>query len=483
MLTATQLAPGADPLTGARPLRDAWLWRTLPASARRVGARGGSLAQTLRAAGFDVCDPEEPNLDAIVLDPGAEIPPAGFWTRQDTPLVALGIRGGSDTVHERAPRAVRAAQLARAALGAAGVRGEERRAARSAEAAGRAVSVLATSDRSRPYVIGNGGLRRPQEGSIVVGWAGAVTPSAFDEAMAVALRAADDGNGVAEPVIQVVESGKLICRTLDPAGMPQTIVRVAAGSAGDLIASATAAVTALAAPGVPETVRSVLPRMVSAGRAGQAAYTVEAWAPGPHPTALDPGLWEACRAFLEDLRAIPVESAPDPHGALAADQELLEQVLPADARRRLAAVRRLLDAELSGVPLGWAHGDFWPDNLIVRDGRLTAVLDWDTASAHELPGLDALDLLGFGAPRSRWSTFGPRFVDAILPLAREQDPRLVDHCRSVGAPADRQGLEALAWAWWLRRTALTVREYPDRRSRPAWLHENLTQPLALAPSR
>ena len=26
-------APGADPLTGARPLRDAWAWSVLPASA------------------------------------------------------------------------------------------------------------------------------------------------------------------------------------------------------------------------------------------------------------------------------------------------------------------------------------------------------------------------------------------------------------------------------------------------------------------
>lgn len=471
VLTGADHLPGADPRTGARPLQDAWLWAVLPETARRVGAAGGSLPSTLADAGLDVADPRAGGLDAVVLDAGRGADPLAPW-RSDAPLVAVAA-GGAEAVRERASRAGRLARTAYGHIEAVGARRRSGRLVRAARAAGRSAAAIPVSDRSRPYALGRCGPRRPQAGSVAIGWTGQGRPSsACDGALAVGADLA--GGAPAAPAWRVVESGKLLTELLDDAGDPYAVVRVAAGAAGALIERAAAALSVL---GVAEAVRGSLPPSLAAGRRGVAAFSIEGWAAGRRPARVDDLLWRSCCEFLEALRAVP----PAPELALSEplehDVDRLAALLEPDVRARLDRVAGRVAAELEGVPTGWAHGDFWPENLVAGDRGLRTVLDWDTASSNDLPGLDALDLIGFAAAGTRWMTFGPRLTGVILPLARAGDRRLVAHFRALDAPCDRNGLEAAAWAWWLRRTALTVRDYPDRRWRPAWLRENLTAPL------
>lgn len=475
VLSGAEHAPGADPRTGARPLRDAWVWAVLPETARRIGASGGSLGRSLAAAGLDAVDCGAGGLEALVVDadPRSQLSPP--WG-SEAPLVAVLAGGGPDVVRERASRARRAAQLTYAHLGAPAVRLRCTRVARAASAAGRSVATIPVSDLSGPYALGRCGLRHPQAGGVVIGWAGQDRPPTACDAALVIGTGLTEGAAAVDPW-SVVESGKLLTVLRDPAGRPYAVARVAGGAAGALITRASAALAVLRAPGAPDNVRAVLPPSLAAGRSGVAAFSIEGWVGGRRPDRVDDALWRSCCGFLESLRAVPCAPELAHSEPLANDVELLAGLLEPDPRQRLARVARLVDAELAGVPTGWAHGDFWPENLVAAGGRLLSVLDWDTASSNELPGLDALDLIGFAAGAGRWMTFGPRLVRIVLPLARERDRRLVAHFGALEAPSDQNGLEAAAWAWWLRRVALTVRDYPDRRARPAWLRENLVAPL------
>ena len=46
---------------------------------------------------------------------------------------------------------------------------------------------------------------------------------------------------------------------------------------------------------------------------------------------------------------------------------------------RLSALRERLAGH--GVPQGVVHGDFWPGNLLIADGRICGVIDWESARA------------------------------------------------------------------------------------------------------
>ncbi len=53
-----------------------------------------------------------------------------------------------------------------------------------------------------------------------------------------------------------------------------------------------------------------------------------------------------------------------------------------------------------------------------------------------------------------------------------------EYAEATGTPRDRRTLEALARAYWLRRVARDMREYPDRQVRRRWIAENVHRPLA-----
>ena len=93
---------------------------------------------------------------------------------------------------------------------------------------------------------------------------------------------------------------------------------------------------------------------------------------GSHPRGVDDALWQRCRGFLEALCGpCPcAERAAPGADVIAADVELIAPARLAAPRASGSSGSRAGSAtELEGVPLGWSHGDFWPDNLIVRGRR------------------------------------------------------------------------------------------------------------------
>jgi aminoglycoside phosphotransferase (APT) family kinase protein len=175
------------------------------------------------------------------------------------------------------------------------------------------------------------------------------------------------------------------------------------------------------------------------------------WLPGDHPDPSDleePDLLAAdLAAFVLALRAIDVTDAPPGHrgdslalfdrsvrDALHAARELIDE-------RSLLRVWELAVAasEHSGPPL-WVHGDLLPANVLLRNGRLSAVLDLGAAGAGD-PACDlmaAWSILPVGArdgfrrvlddDDAAWSRGrGYALVQAAvaLPYYRDSNPGMV----------------------------------------------------------
>lgn len=107
--------------------------------------------------------------------------------------------------------------------------------------------------------------------------------------------------------------------------------------------------------------------------------------------------------FVRELHSIPVDpSAPkggrDPLAEL--DEETREAILTSegeiDAEAAMAIWERSLEAPAwDGAP-AWIHGDLLRPNLIAREGRLVAVIDWGGAGVGD-PATDVIPA---------WSVFG-----------------------------------------------------------------------------
>jgi aminoglycoside phosphotransferase (APT) family kinase protein len=121
-------------------------------------------------------------------------------------------------------------------------------------------------------------------------------------------------------------------------------------------------------------------------------WTVCRWLPGANPAVHDTGpeLAHDLAAFVAALRRV------DPTGGPAASRGVPLATRDEPTRAAIAASGGLVDtAAVTAVwadalrvppwdgPPAWAHADLSPGNLLVRDGRLTAVIDWGAAGVGD----------------------------------------------------------------------------------------------------
>jgi aminoglycoside phosphotransferase (APT) family kinase protein len=107
------------------------------------------------------------------------------------------------------------------------------------------------------------------------------------------------------------------------------------------------------------------------------------------------------------------------------------------------------------------------------EGRLTGVVDWDSAGPGRLPLLDLLHLLVTRAGAFSDDEWGESVVARVLPVARAGGDDVVRrYCRELGLPTDARTLETFVWAYWLDYAAYQLRTHLLRRSQPAWIERN-----------
>jgi aminoglycoside phosphotransferase (APT) family kinase protein len=164
-------------------------------------------------------------------------------------------------------------------------------------------------------------------------------------------------------------------------------------------------------PRVAPRVSLAVPKPVGQGRAGDGypfAWAIYDWIDGaPYADALvenEGASAEALAGFVADLRRIePAAGAPR-----AGRRPLLE--LDASTREAIAAARPDIDADAAtaaweralyapvwdGISV-WIHADLLRPNVLVRDGRICAVIDFGGAGVGD-PATDVI---------AAWSVFGP----------------------------------------------------------------------------
>ncbi len=88
------------------------------------------------------------------------------------------------------------------------------------------------------------------------------------------------------------------------------------------------------------------------------------------------GTYHAAAAVREKLQLVPMTVAAwDP----ATDRGGLQRICTALLRAYREAAHRVGEAGFAGWPKGVIHGDWHPGNLLYADGRVVAVLDFDSA--------------------------------------------------------------------------------------------------------
>jgi aminoglycoside phosphotransferase (APT) family kinase protein len=444
------------------------VWAALPADCRRVRVVGDAeLAALLRDAGLEV-----------ERDGGTARRGAGHAEPRTT-VVALGRPPTEEelapVLTDVEPRHVIALAFPEDRRRAAEIVGGLRQ-------AGLESSMLAVATRLRRGARGRARrvlTRRPRHtGQTVVVGARRPTRSLLDVVFAEAARVVD--MELERRSLTVLSTGSVLAQLVAPSG-EHFALRLAGGPAAGLLDRSGDNVAALLASDAPRPLRERLPVRRAGGRVGPVRWTLEDWISGNPPRRLSAGLWSECLEFLVALHRAgqPAHAGNGPGWSLAPDFDALEQHADEPGRRTLARLEAELERRLADVPQGWAHGDFWPANLLADGDHLLAVLDWDSASAYAPAMLDLMHLLLLSDRRARRLPHGSRSLDVLLPLAkRGGDARMRRYCEATATSSSPPTLEGLALAYWVSRVGRDLRTYENRPRRKAWMDANLHQPLA-----
>jgi len=262
----------------------------------------------------------------------------------------------------------------------------------------------------------------------------------------------------------------------------ESVLRVAIGPAGRQIEAQAHALQTLAASCPPDLVASRVPRLLGDGQVGLTRWSLEARLPGlPAAHSLDGSLLASCVEFLVALHGLG--DGRDMWRGLEHAQ-IVQRVLPRDQGQRLSELARNVDEALDDLPRGFGHGDFCTSNLLVHDGQLAGVVDWEAASRSSPPLLDLLHISLLAARRPNVYQWGRAILDYLYPLAQHGgNPATRAYLERLGVDPDPARLEALVTAYWLARTSYQLGMYLDRSWDSAWIQQNVSRVLeALAAS-
>jgi aminoglycoside phosphotransferase (APT) family kinase protein len=148
-------------------------------------------------------------------------------------------------------------------------------------------------------------------------------------------------------------------------------------------------------------------------------------------------------------------------------------------RRKLDQLDELLCNQIAGheLPFSWTHGDFWPGNLLIQpaDGAIGGVVDWDRASADQIPLHDLLHLLAYTRKLQQRSELGEEIVAYLLPAAFDKYARSLvkEAIEQLELPTSVQFFRAITLLYWLRFAATNLSRYPAFQCDSRWLKNNV----------
>jgi hypothetical protein len=213
-----------------------------------------------------------------------------------------------------------------------------------------------------------------------------------------------------------------------------------------------------------------LPLLLGSGITAGASWTVESIVPGQPAGLLTESLIDQAVSFCVRLGRGP--------GPPFAAIEHLVQVAATFPwwRDTVAAVMESMSMAARGLPSVPAHGDFWAGNLLIRNGQLTGVVDWDAWHPAGLPGTDLLHLIATDQRMRSHTGMGQAFHELPWRSSRFRTV-LGPYWHALGVAPDRAILDAVGIAWWAGQVANTVLRLPHLAKDTRWVRENVDQVL------
>ena len=216
---------------------------------------------------------------------------------------------------------------------------------------------------------------------------------------------------------------------------------------------------------------TLVPRPLRAGTTAGAAWATETVLPGRHATKLTSDLLDEITRHLAGLPAAPTPPS-------AADDQLHEVATAfPDQTEALNAVAAAVRRWTGDGPSVLTHGDMWLNNVLVADGHLSGVFDWDGWHPAGVPGTDLLNLLAAEERTRSRRDIGPLLIsDYWRSAGVVESLRRYMVARGIAMP-DAAGLAATGVAWWASRVAGSLDRGKRPTEDPAWVERNLVQPL------
>jgi len=289
-------------------------------------------------------------------------------------------------------------------------------------------------------------------------------------------------------------SGGLVA-LVGPPGGPILSIRTAPSDAGrHALRQEQRALSELAAIGLPDAFRRLLPDVVATGSVGSVGYLAQRALPG---RPVDPR--EGSAGARAELLASAADAIRPLHAATtttrAADPDDVErwvdrrvglvlQLTSRDGRRdgsgdaRLAALcSTLRDALLArSIPTSRIHGDLWTGNLLVTRGSggklaVSGIVDWDSSARREPPFQDLLHLELYTRKLVERVSLGTVVARALG--GQDADPRPA----IAGGPPTLTAREVLL-LYWLRQVEVNVLRNPAGAGERRWRQRNVDPVVA-----
>jgi aminoglycoside phosphotransferase (APT) family kinase protein len=147
--------------------------------------------------------------------------------------------------------------------------------------------------------------------------------------------------------------------------------------------------------------------------------------------------------------------------------------------RKLDQLEELLRRQIAGyeLPFSWTHGDFWPGNLLIQPsvGAVSGIVDWDRASAEQIPLHDLLHLLAYTRKLQRRSELGEEIIAYLLPAAFGKYERSLvkEAIELLDLPSGVDFFRAITLLYWLRFATTNLSRYAAFQRDSRWLKNNV----------
>ena len=243
--------------------------------------------------------------------------------------------------------------------------------------------------------------------------------------------------------------------------------------------------------------RSLLPELLAVGEIDGAPYVVETLMPGIDGRRLlarGAAPWEvmeAVAAAVEPLHRNTCVELVVGHALLrkwvGEPLAMLEHRAQRNGRigrRRSEALERLrteVQCALLGkrVSAGWVHGDCVPGNVLFDplDGTVTGIVDWELASAFDLPLLDIVQLVLSTRMHTRRRELGEVVIDVLGAGGWTDEERALLATARSRLPGDHPPWRVLVLLAWLRHTASMLAKATGYADNWLWRRSNLDPPL------